>query len=134
MKRIIPVLCLVLTTSAIGYGQTCKQSLLKHVYHPNRLIVKKKCVSVTGTIVDATNGKRTDGVRHEPDGDTHGWLKPDDQFTNLLNTGNKKKEGGNLVFEIICRFPISQDDAVAPQRGLAASRDILARGRRVSRF
>jgi len=30
-----------------------------------------------GTIVDATNGGKPDGVRHEADGDTHGWLKVD---------------------------------------------------------
>jgi hypothetical protein len=43
------------------------------------------CIEVTGTIVDATNGKRKDGVRKEGDGDTHGWLKRDSQFENLLN-------------------------------------------------
>jgi hypothetical protein len=38
---------------------------------------------VTGTIVDATNGKQTDGVRHEKDGDTHGWLEVDSGFETL---------------------------------------------------
>jgi hypothetical protein len=89
----------------------CDASLWSHVYHPLRLIVKQQCISVTGTIVDATAGKKSDGVRHEADGDTHGWLKVDAEFENLLNAGNMSDEGGNLVFEIVCRFPVSQSDA-----------------------
>ncbi len=89
----------------------CDASLWNHVYHPQRLIVKNQCQSVTGTIVDATNGKNPDGVRHEADGDTHGWLKLDPEFENLLNAGNISDEGGNLVFEIVCRFPVTQTDA-----------------------
>jgi len=89
----------------------CDPNLWSHVYHPQRLIVKQQCISVTGTIVDATAGKKSDGVRHEADGDTHGWLKVDAEFENLLNAGNVSDEGGNLVFEIVCRFPVSQPDA-----------------------
>jgi hypothetical protein len=89
----------------------CDATLWDHVYNPQRLIVKQKCISVTGTIVDATNGKRSDGVRKEADGDTHGWLKVDPQFKNLLNAGNMSDEGGNLVYEIVCKFKASQPDA-----------------------
>jgi hypothetical protein len=89
----------------------CDATLWDHVYNPERLIVKQKCISVTGTIVDATNGKRSDGVRKEADGDTHGWLKVDPQFENLLNAGNMSDEDGNLVYEIVCRFKVSQADA-----------------------
>lgn len=92
----------------------CDPAIANHVYHPNRLIVKQDCIAVTGTIVDATATQsvhHADGVRHEPDGDTHGWLKLDPSFENLLNAGNKSNEGGNLVFEIICRFPVTQTDA-----------------------
>src|SRR5580693_4258836 len=60
----------------------CDPTLWSHVYHAPRLIVKQPCVTVTGTIVDATAGKKSDGVRHEADGDTHGWLKVDPQFEN----------------------------------------------------
>lgn len=98
----------------------CDPSIPAHVYHPNRLILKRECVSVTGTIVDATANqtkKEPDGVRHEKDGDTHGWLKVDPEFENLLNDGNKADESGNLVFEIICRFPITQADAKAACQG-----------------
>ncbi len=89
----------------------CDDSLWDHVYHPDRLIVKQKCISVTGTIVDATNGKRHDGVRKEADGDTHAWLKVDPQFKKLLNAGNVSDEEGNLVFEIVCKFNVTQADA-----------------------
>jgi hypothetical protein len=95
----------------------CDPNLWSHVYHPQRLIVKHQCISVTGTLVDATAGKRPDGVRHEPDGDTHGWLKVDPEFENLLNAGNKSEEGGNLVFEIVCKFPVTQPDAKAACKG-----------------
>lgn len=89
----------------------CDDTLWGHVYHSYRLIVNQKCISVTGTIVDATNGKKSDGIRHEADGDTHGWLKLDPQFESLLNDGNKSAEGGNLVFEIVCKYPVTQADA-----------------------
>ena len=89
----------------------CDASLWTHVYHSYRLIVHQQCIAVTGTIVDASAGGEPDGVRHEADGDTHGWLKVDAQFQNLLNAGNQNDEGGNLVFEIICRFPVMQADA-----------------------
>lgn len=98
----------------------CDSALRSHVYHPERLIVKQQCIAVTGTIVDATaNQKRhhADGVRHEPDGDSHGWIKLDPQYQSLLDKGNMDNEHGNLVFEIICRFPITQDDAKVPCRG-----------------
>ena len=74
---------------------------------------------MTGIIVDATNGGQKDGVRHEKDGDTHGWLKVDPEFQSLLNSGNTNYEGGNLVFEIICRYPVTQTDAKAACQGYA---------------
>jgi uncharacterized protein YraI len=96
-----------------GPAAQCDDSLWDHVYNPQRLIVKQQCISVTGTIVDATNGKKPDGVRHEADGDTHGWLNVDPQFKNLLNAGNMSDESGNLVFEIVCKFHMTQADAMA---------------------
>ena len=101
--------------AATGVGAApagaCDSTLWSHVYHPTRLIVKTACVTVTGTLVDATSGQQGDGVRHEADGDTHGWLKLDPQFQSMLNAGNRNAEGGNLVFEIICRYPVTQKDA-----------------------
>src|SRR3989454_11963486 len=61
----------------------CGDALWQHVYHPSRLIVLQDCVTVTGDIVDATQGQahhEPDGVRHEGDGGKHGWLKVDPQF------------------------------------------------------
>lgn len=100
------------TPTAGGVAQ-CDDSLWDHVYNPQRLLVKQKCIAVTGTIVDASNGKRPDGVRHEADGDTHGWLNVDPEFRNLLNAGNLSNESGNLVFEIVCEFRVTQADAKA---------------------
>jgi hypothetical protein len=102
------------TTPSTTPSTECDLSISAHVYHPQRLIVKQDCISVTGTIVDATatqTKKQLDGTRHEPDGDTHGWLKVDPGLENLLNSGNMNDEGGNLVFEIICKFPVTQPDA-----------------------
>ena len=86
-------------TTPAGAAPTagCDAALWNHVYHPTRLIVKAACVTVTGTLVDATSGAQPDGVRHEADGDTHGWLKVDPQFQSMLNAGNRSAEGGNLV-------------------------------------
>ena len=52
----------------------CGDSLWQHVYHPSRLLVQQDCITVMGVMVDATAGQAhhwPDGVRHEPDGDTH---------------------------------------------------------------
>ena len=89
----------------------CGDGLWQHVYHPYRLLVMNECVTVSGTIVDATNGRNGDGVRHEADGDTHGWLQLDPQFANLLNSGNMSAENGDLVFEIVCHYRVTQADA-----------------------
>jgi len=105
------------SAAAPAAGAGCDGTLWNHVYHPARLIVKNACVTVTGTIVDATAGRRSDGVRHEADGDTHGWLKVDPQFKDMLNAGNTSAEGGNLVFEIVCRFPVTQKDAKSACKG-----------------
>jgi uncharacterized protein YraI len=105
------------TDPTVAPAASCDASLWSHVYHSQRLIVQKQCAEVTGVIVDATNGKKSDGVRHEGDGDTHGWLKVDPEFRELLNAGNLSAEGGNLVFEIVCRFPVTQADAKAACEG-----------------
>src|SRR5205814_7588768 len=78
----------------------CGDSLWQHVYHPSRLLVQQDCVTVTGVIVDATAGQahhEPDGVRHEPVGDTHGWLQVDSQFAGLINPGNRSDEGQSRV-------------------------------------
>jgi hypothetical protein len=92
----------------------CGKTIPGHVYKPERLKIYSNCIAVTGTIVDATapqSTHRTDGVRKEGDGDTHGWLKLDREWKGLLNTGNMTDEDGNLVFEIVCFFSVSQTNA-----------------------
>ena len=114
---------------------SCDETLWDHVYNPSRLVVQERCVTVTGTIVDATANQRThrkDGVRHEPDGDTHGWLKLDPGQARFLNAGNKSHEGGNLVFEIICKFPVTQADAKAACEGFEDSVDVPPVGSHVA--
>lgn len=98
------------SSTAVG----CGDGLWQHVYRPQRLLVKQDCITVTGVIVDATANQSThqpDGVRHEADGDTHGWLKVDPQFASLLDAGNASDEGGNLVFELVCHYMVRQADA-----------------------
>lgn len=95
----------------------CDNTLWEHVYHPYRLEVHSLCTSVSGTIVDATSGKRKDGVRKEADGDCHGWLKLDPGQEQFLNSGNMSDEEGNLVFEIVCLFPVKQADAISACKG-----------------
>jgi hypothetical protein len=100
----------------------CGDGLWAHVYNPTRLSVRNDCVTVTGTIVDATEKQAhppTDHVRHERDGDTHGWFKVDPQFANLINDGNKAQEDGNLVFELVCHYTVSQADAKPACQGFA---------------
>jgi hypothetical protein len=89
----------------------CGDGLWAHVYNPTRLLVKNDCATITGTIIDNTSGQQADGVRHEADGDTHGWLHVDPQFASLINPGNTSDEGGNLVFEIVCHYAVTQTDA-----------------------
>lgn len=91
----------------------CADGLWQHVYNPQRLLVFVGCDTVTGIIVDATHGKSRDGVRHEGDGDTHGWLKLDPEYAGMVNSGNINNEAGNLVFEIVCKYTVKQADAVA---------------------
>ena len=103
----------------------CGDSLWQHVYHPSRLLVQQDCVTVTGVLVDATAGEphhQPDGVRHEPDGDTHGWLRVDSQFASLINPGNRSDEGGNLVFEIVCHYTVTQSDAQPACAGFTTTR------------
>ena len=92
----------------------CGDGLWHHVYNPTRLLVRQDCITVTGVIVDATatqSHHQSDGVRHEGDGDTHGWLKIDLEFASLINDGNNSDEGGNLVFELVCHYKVTQADA-----------------------
>jgi len=109
----------VLVFAAATQPSACSQhdSFWAHVYKPQRLEVQEPCVSVTGVVVDATAGKKKDGVRHESDGDSHGWLKLDPGQEKYLNAGNRADEGGNLVFEVQCLYKVTQADAIDACKG-----------------
>lgn len=119
-------------TALLLAAALCDPHLWGHVYHPERLVPVETCVTVTGTIVDATNGRRKDGLRHEADGDCHGWARLDAPAAKFLNDGNRRSEGGNLVFEVICAFPVTQEDARAACRGCTSSIIIPAPGSHVA--
>lgn len=111
-RAVVVLLCVLLLTSA-AHAQCAPHDLAWiHVYNPERLAVQSPCVSVTGTVADATANKRKDGLRHEEDGDCHGWLKLDPGQTQYLNAGNRSHEGGNLVFEAPCLYVVHQADAM----------------------
>jgi hypothetical protein len=89
----------------------CGLGLWAHVHHPRRLTVLRPCITVSGTVVDASQGKRADGVRPEADGDAHGWLQVDSSFAWTLDSPNAQYKSGNLIYEVVCTFPVTQEDA-----------------------
>lgn len=110
--------------SAFAQSPACDETLWQHVYNPSRLVVQEKCVTVTGTFVDSTASEpkhEKDGVRHEEDGDTHGWLKLDPGQDKFVNDTNKRDQQGNLVFEIVCKYRVTQADAKAACQGFKSS-------------
>ena len=82
------------------------------VYHPDRLIVRNPCLTVTGTV-------RL--VRAEPDGDYHIRLVLDPPYAELINDRNRIEQQGALVVEIVCDNPVSQQDAVATCASVASA-------------
>jgi hypothetical protein len=78
---------------------------MKHVYHPDRLVEQKGCITVTGVIAKKLK---------EKDGDWHVRLTLDaGQGADLINEANDEKQGGDLVFEPICLNKITQKNAKA---------------------
>jgi len=65
---------------------------LANVYHPYRLIVQKRCLTVTGTVAY---------IRYEDDGDIHVNLRLPPNEVGLLNHANLADESGDLVTEIV---------------------------------
>lgn len=110
----------------------CGDGLWHHIYHPDRLLVLRDCVTVTGTVVDATDGKNRDGARHEADGDTHSWIALDPQYVDMVDGGDKTHEQGNLVFEIVCHYGVTQADAKSACAGFRDRISIPAIGTHVS--
>lgn len=88
--------------------QSCDERLWAHVYHPQRLKVVNRCVTVTGTI---------DVVRTEADGDRHILLHLDPNYASMVNPVNVAKQHGDLVLEPVCEGPVTQADAKAACAG-----------------
>src|SRR2546421_11584867 len=103
MKNLLSIAFLLSLASISASGQTCDESLMKHVYHPDRLVVKKGCITVTGKIIKKIV---------EKDGDIHIRLKLDPgQDADLINSRNKSAQQGALVFEPICVAKVTQASA-----------------------
>jgi hypothetical protein len=75
---------------AITSSTHCRSGApLANVYHPSRLRVIRRCVTIYGTVMS---------VRHEDDGDVHFDLQVDRSF---VNSGNVAHQHGWLVIEIV---------------------------------
>jgi hypothetical protein len=74
----------------------CDASLWNHVYNPTRLQQLAPCLTVTGVITESSA---------DPDGDQHFLLRLDPGQDTLVNKRNRKKEGGDIVLEIVCANP-----------------------------
>jgi hypothetical protein len=87
-------------------------SISSHVYNPDRLNVINSCIVASGVV---------DNVLEEADGDYHVRLALDPQYRNLTNSANDQYQYGDLVVEIICALPISQQDAVSACQGYTSN-------------
>jgi hypothetical protein len=106
MKTLILLSLLILLAPIAVKAQqqpACDPTLATHVYRPSRLVVKQKCITVTGKVV---------AEKSEPDGDIHMRVRLDPQFANLLNKKNVDIQGGNLVVEPVCVKPVTQKTAL----------------------
>ena len=83
-------------------------SISSHVYNPDRLTIVQSCITASGIV---------ENVLEEADGDYHLRLALDDQYSNLTNSANDQYQYGDLVVEIICALPITQQDAVSTCQG-----------------
>ena len=83
-------------------------SVSSHVYNPDRLDILNPCITASGIV---------ENVFEEADGDYHLRLALDNQYANLTNSANDQYQYGDLVVEIVCALPITQQDAVSACQG-----------------
>ena len=82
-----------LAQSARALAAGCRAgNPLANVYHEDRLVVRIRCLTVTGTVAY---------VAHEDDGDFHVDLNLPPSEAHLLNQGNRADQYGQLVTEIV---------------------------------
>ncbi len=98
----------------------CGTALWRHVYHPDRLRLVRRCMTVRGRVTE---------LRWEPDGDLHILLAT---RPGLVNADNDRYEHGDLVLEEICQGSVTQADAVAACRGVPHDLTVPSVGERVS--
>lgn len=95
---------------ATNHTSNCSDpdSISSHVYSPDRLTVVQSCITASGIV---------ENLLEEADGDYHLRLALDDRYSNLTNSANDQYQYGDLVVEIICALPITQQDAVTACQG-----------------
>ena len=98
------------TAPGTSHPSTCSDSdsISSHVYNSYRLTIVQSCITASGVV---------ENVFEEADGDYHVRLALDDQYANLTNSANVDYQYGDLVVEIICALPITQQDAVSACQG-----------------
>ena len=106
---------------AAAHRSTCGTTLWlwRHIYHPDRLRLVRKCMTVRGQVTE---------LRWEPDGDLHILLAT---RPALVNAVNDKYEHGDLVLEEICQGNVTQADAVAACQGVSHNLTVPSAGDRV---
>jgi hypothetical protein len=98
----------------------CGTALWRHIYHPDRLRLVRKCMTVRGRVTE---------LRWEPDGDLHILLAT---RPGLVNAVNDEYEHGDLVLEEICQGSVTQPDAVAACQGVPHNLTVPSVGDRVT--
>ena len=93
-------------TPAQPIGSKCSDpaNISSHVYNHDRLQLVNTCITAAGTV---------DQLRPEADGDYHVILHLDSAYSHLTNSMNDQYQNGDLVVEVICALPITQQDAVS---------------------
>lgn len=126
MRKLVLAIALVAVVASTGAGgafyylrylapagnssSSCSDpnSISSHVYNPGRLTIVQSCITASGVV---------ENVFEEADGDYHLRVALDAQYANLTNSANDQYQYGDLVVEIICALPITQQDAVSACQG-----------------
>jgi hypothetical protein len=105
---------------AAARRSACGTELWRHIYHPDRLRVVRRCMTVRGRVTE---------LRWEPDGDLHVLMAT---RPALVNAVNDEYEHGDLVLEEICQGNVTQADAVTACRGVPHDLTVPSVGDRVT--
>ena len=103
-----------------AHRSACGTALWRHIYHPDRLRLVRRCMTVRGRVTE---------LRWEPDGDLHILLAT---RAALVNAVNDQYEHGDLVLEEVCQGSVAQADAVAACQGVPHNLTVPSVGDRVT--